>query len=288
MPIVTYEDLEKVSPVFKGKWGHRLVDTLFKMVNLDDFTRIYDSISMYAGNEFAQKVLETTGADYLVAGADVLHNLPEGGFITIHNHPYGGVDGVIILDLFGGMREDYKVMVNKILGYMKALNPGIITVTPTGEERTAPTADSIRGVREALGHIRAGHPLGLFPSGAVSDLKPSERWVIRDREWQEAIIRLIKKAKVPVIPVHFLDHNSMFYYYLGLISWKVRLLRLPTEVINKGGKRVRVAIGKPVSVEEQNRFTDIAEYGRFLRSAVYDMPDPDPADYINRSELKLK
>lgn len=287
MAIITYEDLEKVSPVFKGKGGHFLVDTLFKMVNLDDFTRVYDNISSYAGNEFAQKVLETTGVDYLIAGSEVLGNLPEEGFITIHNHPYGGVDGVIVLDLFGGARKDYKVMVNKILGYMKALNPGIISVTPTGEERTAPTSDSIKGVREAMKHLRDGHPLGLFPSGAVSDLKPKERWIIRDREWQEPIIRLIKKARVPVIPVHFLDHNSMFYYRLGLISWKIRLLRLPTEVIDKGGKTVRLTIGHPVSVEEQSRYTDIAEYGKFLRSLVYDMPVPPPSSFVRRSELVL-
>ena len=287
MPIITYEDLEKVSPAFGGKWGHRLVDLLMKLVNLDTFTEIYDSQAMYAGNMFAQKILECTGTDYLISGAEVLDNLPEGAFITIHNHPYGGVDGMVVLDLIGGKRNDYKVMVNKILGYMKALNPGIITVTPTGEERTAPTSESIRGVREAMGHLRDGHPLGLFPSGACSDLKPREHWTISDRQWQEPIIRLIKKARVPIVPIHFIDHNSMFYYLLGLISWKIRLLRLPTEVIDKGGKRVRVAIGKPVSVEEQAKYTDIGSYGRFLRSLVYDMPEPPASCYVRRSGLTL-
>ena len=66
-----------------------------------------------------------------------------------------------------------------------------------------------------------------------------------------------------------------------------RSVRLPTEVIDKGGKRVRVAIGKPVSVEEQAKYTDIGSYGRFLRSLVYDMPEPPASSYVRRSGLTL-
>ena len=74
---------------------------------------------------------------------------------------------------------------------------------------------------------------------------------------------------VPIVPVHFLDRNSNFYYSLGLIDWKVRLLRLVSEVFNKKGKQTRVAIGEIISPEEQAVFTDIRRIGDFVRNKVY-------------------
>ena len=141
-------------------------------------------------------------------------------------------------------------------------------MTPTGNERTAPTKESLRGIKEAIEHVRAGHPLGIFPSGAVSDLSLKDR-CIRDRQWQEPVIRLIKKLRVPVVPVKFMDRNSDFYYSLGLIDWKVRLLRLVAEVFNKKGKPTRIAIGEIISPDQLSEFNDIKEFSDFLRNKVY-------------------
>ncbi len=94
--------------------------------------------------------------------------------------------------------------VNEILARVKTMDGNFISVTPTSNERKAPTASSLKGVRMALEHLRGGGCLGLFPSGAVSDLSLKEGCV-RDREWQEPMIRLIMKAKVPIVPVRFFD-----------------------------------------------------------------------------------
>ena len=159
-------------------------------------------------------------------------------------------------------------MVNRFLGRIKALESNFICVTPNGSERSAPTKDSVQGIRDAIAHIRDGHPLGIFPSGAVSDLSIKDR-CIRDRQWQEAVLRLIKKMNVPVVPVHFLDRNSNFYYSLGLIDWRIRLLRLPAEVFNKNGKKTRIAIGQIITPQQQEEIRDPEQFGLFLRNKVY-------------------
>ena len=174
----------------------------------------------------------------------------------------------MLVDLLGKVRPDYKVMVNKFLSRIETMKDNFICVTPTITDRTAPTKDSIQGIRDAVAHVRSGRPLGIFPSGAISDLSLKDRCV-RDREWQEPVIRLIKKLNVPIIPVHFLDRNSDFYYMLGLIDWRVRLLRLPSEVFNKRNKRTRISLGPVITPEQQFEFTDIAEFRDFLRNKVY-------------------
>ncbi len=268
MPLLTIEDMEHACSLFKGTAGNAFGHFLMKLLSVDKLNDLYDRNAASLGPDFARAVLEDIGVRYEVLNREILSRLPAGPFITVSNHPYGSLDGLMLVDLFGSIRRDFKVIVNSILARIKALDENLICVTPTGTERTAPTADSVRGIKNAVKHIRSGHPLGIFPSGAVSDLSLRDRR-IRDREWQEPVIRMIKILNVPVVPVHFLDRNSNFYYSLGLIDWRVRLARLPAEVFNKRGKQTRIALGEIIMPERLSSFEDQGELRSFLRNMVY-------------------
>lgn len=278
MPVFTASDAENLSPVFRGKVGHVLFAILSWITGVRKVNRLYDRIAPHCppGPDFAGSILDEVGLDYVIGNPERLASLPEGAFITISNHVHGHIDGIMLVDMIGHRRPDMKVMVNKMLMYIDGLSPNFISVSPTGAVRTAPTDESIRGIRQALTQLRSGSPLALFPSGAVSDLKLKGGIRIEDRDWQDAVIKLIAKARVPVVPIRFLDRNSAFYYSLGLLDWRIRLLRLCHEVFNKRGKTLRLAIGETISVAEQARYLgDPAGFKAFLRAAVYDMPVPE-------------
>ena len=260
MPLLTEQELG----------GIPFASALMRFLSMDKVNDLYDRYCGLNGPAFTRAVLMDLGVRFEIKNMEVLDSLPDGPFITISNHPYGHIDGIILVDLFGHLRRDYKVMVNKILGRIEPLQANFISVTPVGAERTPPTATSMAGVRDVLKHVREGHPIGLFPAGAVSDLSTKERRV-RDREWQEPVIRLIKKLDVPILPVTFNDRNSAFYYTLGLLDWRIRLLRLPSEVFNKRGKTIRVSIGNIISPEEQEEFNDLDDFRQFLRNKVYEL-----------------
>ena len=218
-------------------------------------------------------MVQSLKLDVRVGGAERLLNLPKGPFITVSNHPYGGLDGIVLLDLIGRRRDGFKVMVNEFLNLIEPLRPCWIPVNPKNNDSSGVTDKNIQGVRQVLSNLKEGHPVGFFPSGAVSDFKLMEL-SLRDREWQEPLLRLIKKAEVPIVPVRFFDHNSAFFYFLGLINWRIRTLRLPREIVNKKGKMVRVGIGETLTVEEQMRHTEIEDFGKWLRDSVYGMQIP--------------
>ena len=46
-------------------------------------------------------MLKDVRTDYRIGNPERLDMLPDGPFITISNHPYGGLDGIILIDLFG-------------------------------------------------------------------------------------------------------------------------------------------------------------------------------------------
>lgn len=278
MPLLTIQELEQLTPLFRGRVGQSLARGTMRLLSVDKLNALYDRHAHLCGADFARSVLNDLGIDYEVFAESAvvetqLYTLAETPFITISNHPYGSIDGVILADLFGHRCSSYKLMVNKVLGRVEPLASSFIPVTPTGAQRTAATTESIMGVRRALMQLRSGGGLGLFPSGAVSDFSLRDGCV-RDRPWQPAIISLIIKARVPIMPVRFFDRNSAFYYALGLIDWRVRLLRLPAEVFNKGGRPVRLGLAPLISVEEQQEFLathTIEEFSAWLRSKVYGM-----------------
>ena len=283
MPLLPLSELEQLAPVFRGKAGNALARALLRITGVTRLEEVYKAAEGKKGPEASEAFLNKIGVSYTVTGGEHLKDLGAGPFITISNHPIGSLDGIILIDYMARQYPDYRVIVNKVLMRIKVLEDNFISVTPTGENRTAPTADSISGIRAAMQHVRDGHPLGIFPSGAVSDKILGPRPVVtlpdgstyteprvRDRDWQMPIIKFISKAGVPVVPIRFFDGNSDFYYNLGaLFGWKVRLLRFPREVTNKGGKTIRLGIGPVITPEEQQRCASTEELRTLLRASVY-------------------
>lgn len=284
MGIIEAKDFESVSPFFRGERGHRRAGLFMKMFAIDKVNRLCDHSIGYTGAGFAARLLNDLGVDYLIGNAGRLEQLPEGAFITVSNHPYGGLDGIILIDLFAGIRPDYKFMVNRILSFVTAMRENFILVRPTGNKQNGISGTSINGIRGTMSRLQDGHPVGFFPSGAVSDFSLKDMRV-RDRKWQASILHLIHSARVPVLPVRFFDNNSAFFYFLGLINWRVRLLRMPSELFNKKGRVSRIGVGNMISAQEQERFTDTRSFGTFLRKAVYEMPEPHT--YIRRSDFRI-
>ena len=288
MPLLPVSELERLSPVFRGRFGNALAAFLRRVLSVKRLSDISDKVCDRKGADFAGAMLDELDVDFEIGCSDRLLNLPDGPFITVSNHPYGGMDGIILVDLIGHLRPGFKVMVNEFLGLIEPLRSSWITVNPKNDLQNEVTPKNILGVKRALGNLKEGHPVGFFPSGAVSDLKLKERR-IRDREWQKGVLKLILKAGVPVVPVRFFDHNSTWFYLLGLVDWKLRLLRLPREVLNKRYKTIRVGIGETISVEEQVSFTDVEEFGNWLREKVYGMPIPESlesyGDFISRTRV---
>lgn len=284
--ITASEAAESLSPIFQGKKGEFLFRVAERATGIRKINGTHDRIEKAGvpfGPEFAKAILDDIDVDFAVGHPERLESFPPGAFITISNHIYGHLDGICLVDLVGHMRQDVKVMVNELLMWIKGLAPSFIAVNPTISDSSKTSATSINGVKNALLSLRNGQPLSLFPSGAVADLKPREGWTLDERDWQDAAIRLIRKAHVPIIPIRFFDHNSWFYYGLGLIDYRVRFVRLFHEMYNKRGTHPRVGIGETISVQEQDQYSDLQEYKAFLRRSVYDMPLPD--HFVNRSEL---
>lgn len=264
--VLDFEDIVAVAPQLKGH--RRLVGRLFKLFAIDKVNWIHSHNCATPGPQFCAGLLNDLNATVKVDNERVLDNLPEGAFITVSNHPFGALDGITLIHLIGSRRPAFKVMVNMVLNYISAMRPNFIAVDALASDDPKKKAVSMKGIKEAIMQVRRGEPMGFFPAGAVSKL--NRRGRLEDREWQPSITRLIQQLNVPVIPVYFHGSNSWWFNFLGLVSWKLRTLRLPAEVFRKKGKTIHVSVGDPISVEEQKAHqSSVEEFGRFLKTKTY-------------------
>ena len=289
MYVITHEKAaNELSPIFKGWKGKLLYKVGLRLTGIDKVNATHNRVGEAGipdGPEFAKGILDDVGIDFRIGHAERLQNLPEGPFIAIANHIYGHVDGICLVDVLGHVRPKTKVMVNEFLMWIKGLTPNFISVNPSLGTKAGATSTSINGVKAALLNIREGEPLAIFPSGAVADLKPGKGWTLHEREWQEAAVKLIRKAHVPVVPIRFFDRNTWFYYALGLLDYRIRFVRLFHELFNKRGTHPRMGIGEIITVEQLDAVPE-AEFKDYLRHSVYDMPLPE--SFTLRSELWKK
>ena len=263
--VLDYDDICKMVPFFEGK--PKLVNFLFKMLKVDKVNWLHENNYKTPGAPFTKGILKDLGITVVVENKEVLDNLPEGPFITVSNHPFGALDGITLISELASRRKDYKVMVNLILNYITAMRENFIAVDPVATNDPAKKAVTMRGIREAMMHVKKGHPLGFFPAGSVA--KINGKLQVDDRDWQPSIIRLIQQLKVPVIPIYFHGYNSMLSYIMGRICWPLRSLMLPSEVFRKQGATLRMTVGKPISVEEMSQYPGVEELTKFLKDTTF-------------------
>lgn len=250
----------------------KLVNRLIKFLQLDKVNELHANNIDHPGPQFVRGLLHDLDIKLKIDNEEILDNLPDGAFITVSNHHFGALDGIILIDLIASRRPKFKVMVNMFLNYISGMRPNFIAVDAMASADPRKKAVSMKGIKEAIMMVRKGEPVGFFPAGAVG--KVNWRLRLKDRQWQPNIIRLIDQLNVPVVPIFFHGSNSWFFNFLGVTCWQLRSLCHPREVFRKKGKTFHVTIGNPISIDEQARHKgSLDEFGQFLREQTYSLRD---------------
>lgn len=269
MKLIESSDILKASGQLnrlKGNMGGSIVAKfVMYIMRLNKINKLYSDVYDEDADAFLDRLIEAIGIT-IELNEDDLQRIPkEGPFITISNHPFGGLDGIILIKLLAKIRPDYKVMANFLLKKIVPIQDCFLAVNPSEDKRNT---SATSGLKEALKHLNEGKPLGLFPAGEVSAYQ-AESNNVEDKEWSPTILKMIKKANIPVIPIYFKGSNSLLFQLLGLIHPMLRAVKLPSELLNKKNRAIKLRIGNPIPTDIQNSFTDIVQYGKFLRAKTY-------------------
>ncbi len=286
MSLVTAKEIAKVINLDKyGFIGTFFGWLLMKILRISTINKIYNKHKHLKDLAFFTALLEDLQIKFEIPEEDLKRIPKDGSFITVSNHPLGGIDGVLLLKLLIDKRPDYKIIANFLLHRIEPMKPFIMPVNPFEDRKDKQS--SITGLKSALAHLKEGNPLGVFPAGEVSTYKDGK--LIVDRPWEEGAIKLIQKAKVPVIPIYFHAKNSPLFYFLSKFNSKLRTAKLPSELLSQKGRIIKVRIGRPIPVKSQEEYKQTQDFCDFIRRKTYMLANPfeKESNILNTSALKI-
>ena len=257
-------NLHPLREALPSPMGALLQRPLERMLALGGINAVYAHAAPQTTKNFAQACLEYLDVAVRVSSAD-LDRIPRTGpIVVVANHPFGGLEGLILATVLLKVRPDFKVLANHLLGKIPEMRPMCVFVDPFGSK----LQQNIRGLKESLHLLRGGGCLGVFPAGEVSHLRLSTR-TIEDPKWSVHIAGLIRRTGATVVPVFFEGKNGPMFQVAGLIHPRLRTVLLPRQVLNKRHTTCNVQVGRVIAPRELGTFKTDEEVVLYLRSRTY-------------------
>lgn len=213
---------------------------------------------------FAQRLL--CALDVTVEGVEDLQSaIPaEGPVVIASNHPFGGIEGVILSLLIGQVRPDLKVLANQGLQIFPELRDYFIFTNPLSEKdpKNGPS------LRTSLKHVKQGGALLIFPAGRVSYYRKDKKR-ISEHGWNRIVGRLITATNAQYLPVFISGENSRWFYRMGRIHDRLRMFMLARELLNKKHTKVRLNCHRPVPPSHFDSSRSLDENAELCRIMSY-------------------
>lgn len=241
-----------------------VINYLKKIVHEDEVNFYLENFSHLPTIEFIRATLEGMGISYTAVGLDKLD--PEGRYIFASNHPFGGLDGLMLADKISGYFGDVRVVVNDLLMNLEPLKPIFIPVNKHGKQNQ----EYARLYREAF---ESNIPIITFPAGLCSR---KTEGVVQDIQWRPNFVKQAVNTKRDIVPVYFDGCLSNFFYRLSNLRKKVgikaniEMLYLSDEMFRQHGKHFDMIIGEPVpwATLEDKPYMETA---REIRTIAYNL-----------------
>jgi len=247
-------------------------EPLTRMLSIHSLNEFYQKVSGQRGESgFFALCLSTLNITIRLHGLAPDRIPRTGPLVAVANHPFGGLDGIILGALLAGARPDTKILGNYFLQQIPEIKELIIPVDPFDRQDSA--RKNMSPLRETLRWLRSGGALGAFPAGEVAHYDVRRRF-ITDPAWSLHIAALVRRTRATVLPVYFDGSNSSMFHALGLVHPRLRTVMLPRELMNKQSRTVSVHIGNPIPFTALEEFQSDHAMCRYLRLRTFVLGTP--------------
>ena len=242
-PQLPFSVAQILPPAFRG-WAEPLAPALgMLLIPHGLLNSLENARQSGTGARMASHLLDALDIRFIVDDSDLARIPAEGASILVANHPYGIVEGLILMVMLDRVRQDYKIIANSWLGAIPELREQTILVNPF--ETRAAHSENRAPLRETLEWLKSGGLLSVFPAGEVAHLDWKQQSVT-DPEWKTSAARLALKTRCAVVPAFFEGANSFPFQMAGMVHPGLRTMALGHEFGRMRGRTVRLHIGSPI------------------------------------------
>jgi putative hemolysin len=240
---------------------------LGSLLGLRQCARLYAALErgLDAG-AFAEQALSCLGIDWGASEEECSRMPRDGAVVVVANHPFGGVEGLVLIALLRRLRPDVKVLANPVLARFPELRDVIIPLDPFKTKRARQR--NVVALRAGHQWLAKGGLLVVFPAGEVAHFHLHCGEVI-DPPWQTGVGRLVRRSGAMVVPVFFPGHNGMAFQAAGLLHPRLRTVLLARQLLNKRGASLTMRIGESIPAKRWKPFATDRELVDYLRLRTY-------------------
>ena len=243
-----------------------LIWALDRILGVKKMNTLYHQHKMQglSKESFSDRLIELLELD--IQGIETLqNNIPKTGPVVIaSNHPFGGIEGVILARLIGEVRPDLKVLANKGLGIFKELSDYFIFTNPLSpnDPKNGPS------LRQCMKHVNGQGALLIFPAGKVSYYQKAKAG-ISEHSWNKLVGRLVSIEQCQYVPVFVNGFNSPRFYRVEKLYFKLRMLLLGRELLNKTGATIQISCGNAIKEKQFSRELNYEQKAKLCRALSY-------------------
>ena len=240
---------------FTNPWkafGIRSLEWMTGKIPLLRLVRRFERIGPATGHAFWAQALGLMGIDLLTPQSQITKIPRTGPVIVVANHPHGLVDGMILAELIGRVRQDYKILTRTLLTGVQEIEEFMIPVPFPHETDARQKSLEMRNL--AMAHLQNNGLIVLFPSGVVASVETYFGPAI-EAEWNPFTAKMITKSGASVVPIYFPGQNSRPYQIASKISATIRQGLLLHEVIHACNKPQSPVVGDVIDPEKIHEFS---------------------------------
>jgi putative hemolysin len=249
---------------FKGKLGPKFLSLVGRpFERLLCFERPHGFYIGIPSGKAREEGLAVLNVALEVAENDLARIPPEGPVVAICNHPFGGIEALILGTVLRSVREDAKVVGDPLLDRMSDNNDSFVRDDPFRPDGVPEAL-----VRECAAWVQGGGLLAVHPAADVPGIDLKHR-VVADPRWRESVARFIREAGAPVLPIFISGCNEALFHILGLVNYRLSSAVEPSDLFNRQEKDLRVRVGSLIAPEKLGSFESDTDLTAYLRMRTY-------------------
>lgn len=242
-----------------------MIRYLERIVHQDEINEFMMASSHIRDVDFIHAVFERFDIKYTSTGLEKLSK--DGRYLFVSNHPFGGMDGMMLVDELNSRLGPAKIIANDLLMNITNLHGVFVPVNKHGGQ----SREVLSQFRESM---NSDISIATFPSGLCSRMIDNK---VADLEWKTSFIKDAIKSKRDIVPVYFDGKLSNFFYRLYKIrkalgvKFNIEMLYLVDEMFKQCGGRFNICFGDPIPLSEFEKSKDLKATASFIREKLYQM-----------------